>query len=176
MSVSLILVPAALAVAGLAGGAGVFGAMSQRDEASESAAAPRPSTVPVAPVPSSVTVQTRMKDADLLSAALRDLGAAQVDRTGDELTAVVDDLELRMTRDAEGIWAAFITGADGREANRAEAESLVQRMDSAYAHQVQQAVAERIRSRADSAGFELVSESRQDDDSVTMVLSVRDAR
>jgi len=168
MSVSLLLVPAALAVAGIVAGAGTAGALSQREKETQS-------SDPVAG-PTSVAVQTRMKNADLLGAALQDIGATQVAQSGDELSAVVGDLELQMTRDAEGIWTAHIVGADGREASRSEAEALIERMDAAYARQVQQAVATRIRERADAAGFELMSESRQDDDSVTMVLSVRDVR
>ena len=39
---------------------------------------------------------------------------------------------------------------------------------------MQQTVASRIRERAASAGFELVSETRDDDDTVTMVLDVKD--
>ena len=64
--------------------------------------------------------------------------------------------------------------ADGRELAEAEAAELVSRLDAAYALRVQQTVAARIRERAASAGFELVSESRDDDDTVTMVLDVKD--
>ena len=56
----------------------------------------------------------------------------------------------------------------------AEATALIQRLDAAYALRVQHAVAERIRTRADTAGFELVSETRDEDDTVTMVLNVKD--
>lgn len=167
MSVSLLLVPAALAIAGVIGGAGVAGAMSQREEETAPAGGGGPT---------SVAVQTRMKDASLLGAALHDLGAVNVHNSDGALTATIDDLELRMTRDAEGIWAAHVAGSDGREAHRAEAEQLIARLDAAYARQVQQAVAARIRDRADDAGFELMSESRESDDSVTMVLSVRQER
>ncbi|WP_309128553.1 hypothetical protein [Microbacterium sp.] len=168
MSVSLILIPAALAIAGVVGGAGAVGIASQTDRQAYAPAGPGGAA--------SVAVQTRMRDAALLSAALRELGASAVDLQGDELSAVVGDLALTMTRDADGIWAARITGADGREAVLAEAEELIGRVDAAYAGQVQRAVAARIRERADDAGFELLSESREDDDSVTMVLSVRDQR
>lgn len=168
MSVSLILIPAALAIAGVIGGAGAAGIAAQSDATD---------TAPVSGAgPASVQVQTRMKDAALLGAALQDLGAETVDVDGDALTAVIGDLALRMTRDDQGVWTAHVTGADGREAGRAEAESLIARMDAAYARRVQQAVAERIRDRADEAGFELLSESRENDDSVTMVLAVRDQR
>jgi hypothetical protein len=53
------------------------------------------------------------------------------------------------------------------------ASDLVARLDGAYAARVQSAVAARIRAQADSAGFELVSETRDEDATVTMVLNVR---
>lgn len=167
MSVSLILVPAALAIAGVVGGVGAAGVVSQTE------AETKPSG---GSAPASIAVQTRMKDATLLGAALQGLGASAVEVGSSELTALVDDLELRMTRNDEGIWTAHVTGADGREADRSEAESLIERVDAAYAREVQRAVAARIRDRADAAGFELMSESRESDDSVTMVLSVREER
>ncbi|MGF2947810.1 hypothetical protein [Microbacterium alcoholitolerans] len=170
MSVSLILVPAALAVAGIVGGIGVAGVQSQTEAGQTDAAQrPRGGATPL-------QVQTRMRDADLLASALRDLGAASVQTVAGELTAVVGDLALRMTRDEEGIWTAHVAGSDGRDADVADATALIERMDAAYARRVQQEVAARIRARADDAGFELLSESREQDDSVTMVLSVREQR
>lgn len=168
MSVSLILIPAALAIAGVVGGAGAAGIASLSD-AQESSSAGSGGAAPVA-------VRTRMKDAGLLAAALRELGASAVDLRGEQLSAVVRDLALSMHRDDGGIWAARITGVDGREAGLEEAEELIRRVDAAYARQVQHAVAARIRDRAEDAGFELLSEAREDDDSVTMVLSVREQR
>lgn len=170
MSVSLILVPAALAVAGIVGGIGVAGVQSQTDAGQRDAApSPRGAATPL-------RVQTRMKDADLLASALRDLGAETVQTVDGELTAIIGDLSLRMTRDEDGIWTAHVAGSDGHDADVTDATALIERMDAAYARRVQQAVAARIRARADDAGFELVSESREQDDSVTMVLSVREQR
>ncbi|UNK72233.1 hypothetical protein [Microbacterium sp. H1-D42] len=180
MSVSLLLIPAALAVAGIVGGIGAAGVQSQSGAENTRAAKPgkgapaRPATADEHATP--VQVQTRMKNADLLASALHDLGATSVGTVDGELTAVVDDLSLRMTRDADGIWTAHVAGADGRDADVGDATALMTRIDTAYARRVQQEVAARIRTRADDAGFELVSESRQEDDSVTMVLSVRDGR
>ena len=165
MSVSLILVPAALAVAGIVGGVGVAGVQSLSTTDAEQSS-PRGATP--------LQVQTRMKNAGLLASALHDLGAGSVQTADGELTATVGDLSLRMTRDDEGIWTAHVTGADGRDADVAEATALIERMDAAYARRVQQEVASRIRARADDAGFELLSESREQDDSVTMVLGVRE--
>ncbi|MEJ1086895.1 hypothetical protein WDU99_01035 [Microbacterium sp. Mu-80] len=175
MSVSLLLIPAALAVAGVVGGIGVAGVQSQSGtDASQKSGKSAPGReIPADETVTPLQVQTRMKNAGLLASALHDLGATSIDTVDGELTAVVDDLSLRMTRDADGIWTAHVTGTDGREADVSDATALMTRIDGAYARRVQQEVAARIRARAADAGFELVSESRQSDDSVTMVLSVR---
>ncbi|MBW9092533.1 hypothetical protein JNB62_02415 [Microbacterium jejuense] len=171
MSVTLILIPAALAAATAISAAGGIGALSQlgreheEDETATGGAesGPRP-----------IEVRTRMKDPDLLGDALRDIGATAVRLDGDALSAAIDGVELDMTRSEDGVWAAHFQRADGRELAESEAADLVARLDAAYALRVQQAVAARIRDRAASAGFELVSESRDQDDTVTMVLDVKD--
>jgi hypothetical protein len=94
--------------------------------------------------------------------------------TATGISAELDGLAIAMTRTPESIWAAHLERLDGHELAESEATGLVQRLDSAYALRVQQVVAERIRSRADTAGFELVSETRDDDDTLTMVLNVKD--
>jgi hypothetical protein len=171
MSVTLILIPAALAAATAISAAGGIGALTQlgRDEKAEETGAaaalsgPRP-----------IEVRTRMKDPDLLGAALGDIGATRVSLEDGELTAVIDGVELTMTRSEDGVWAAHFVREDGRELAQTDAAALVAQLDTAYALRVQQTVAARIRERAASAGFELVSESRDDDDTVTMVLDVKD--
>jgi len=170
MSVTLILIPAALAAATAISAAGGIGALSQfgRDDETESTGA----AVESGPRP--IEVRTRMKDPDLLGDALRDIGATGVTFDGDALSAVVEGVELTMTRSEDGVWAAHFVREDGRELAEGDAAELVARLDAAYALRVQQTVAARIRERAASAGFELVSESRDDDDTVTMVLDVKD--
>lgn len=166
MSISLILVPAALAAAAALGGTGVLGAVAQNRDATTEPGAP-PAAVPIA-------VQTRMKDANLLAAALADLGATDTSLVDGELTATIDGLELVMSRTEDDVWGAHLSRLDGHEVTEADAAELMTRLDAAYARHVQQAVAERIRARADQAGFELVSETRDEDDTVTMVLNVRE--
>lgn len=168
MSVSLILIPAAIAAVTAISATGVGGILSlggraEAEESSDVGDAARP-----------VAVQTRMKDPELLGDALRDIGALNVSVTGDGITAELDELTIAMTRTPEGIWAAHLERLDGHELAASDATALVQRLDAAYALRVQQAVAERIRSRADTAGFELVSETRDEDDTLTMVLNVKD--
>lgn len=176
MSVSLLLVPVALAVAasvGTAGIAGIASTFSSNDD-NETEAERTPATADTAREAATVSVRTRMKDPTLLGAALEDIGALRVRVGGDEVSATIEGVTVTMTKTPEGIWAAHFTAVDGRDVDAAEASALVSRLDAAYATRVQQAVAERIRTRADAAGFDLVSETRDADDTVTMVLNVKD--
>jgi len=172
MSVSLILIPAALAAVTAITAAGGIGALAQTGGTRGGDRAETDAVGEDGPRP--VSVRTRMKDPDLLADALRDIGATDVVQDGDDLTAVIDGVELAMTRSAEGVWAAHFHRADGLELAETDAAVLVEGLDTAYALRVQQTVATRIRERAASAGFELVSETRDDDDTVTMVLDVKD--
>lgn len=168
MSVSIILIPAAIAAiaSAAAGGAatagvgvGIAGAitsMTRRDGREVDV----------------VQVRTRMKDRGLLAQALGDLGAVDVE-VGDEVAATVDGVQLLMQQ-TDGIWGATFTAAKGEpEVTTAVATKLAERLDAAYAARVQAAVAERIREKATDAGLELVSEAVDDDQTVTMTLNVR---
>ncbi|GLW28503.1 hypothetical protein [Actinoplanes regularis] len=148
MSVSLLLVP--LALAGVA-------AVQARAERRQDGM-----TV--------VRVGTRMRDVTLLADALRDTGATVTSSSGSALTAAWDEQLLAFSRDAEGIWSAH---ASGMPAERAI--ELVTAVDAAYGRRVQQAVLERIRDRAPTAGLRLESESVQDDASVRLVFEVERA-
>jgi hypothetical protein len=172
MSVSLILIPAALAAATVIGATGTAGILSLGDTEDEEAGASTAERGESGPRP--LAVRTRMKDPDLLRMALAALDATDVRGEAGVLSALVDGLEVTLSRTPEDVWAAHVARADGLEITDAAATGLIERLDSAYAREVQRAVAERIRSRADAAGFELVSETREDDETVTMVLNVRD--
>lgn len=177
MSVTLLLIPAALAAVTAAGATGLGGVLSIAMGGDESAVEPEARDVPDVeerPAPATVVVRTRMKDAGLLAAALESIGATGIRAGAEQIDATVDDVELRLTRTPEEIWQIHAERSTGADLTVAEAGELVERLDSAYAAQVQQAVAARIRGRASEAGFELVSETRDEDDTVTMVLTVKD--
>lgn len=161
MSVTLILIPLALAAAAAAGGVGVLGATTMAKSDVESGPAP------------AVRVRTRMKDSTLLATALENLGATGVTVSGSRVEASVDGVSLTMTVTDEGVWEAHVESLDGRTVTEATATELVQQLDASYAALVQQAVAEKIRLRAEDSGFDLVSETRDVDNTVTMVLNVR---
>ena len=168
MSVTITLLPLALAAAGLLGGGGLVTAATVAGGSREGSGGGPARTE------RAVQVQTRMKDLTLLDGALGDIGADAVDVGGNEVRATIDGMEVTMTRDADGVWqsrfvAPGLTDAQLRDAGT----SVIERLDAAYAVRVQRAVAARIRERADGAGFELTGES-QDEDTLTMVLTVRD--
>lgn len=162
MSVTILLIPVALAAASLAGGTGLAAAFRSREDSGNTMAPD-----------ASISVRTRMKDRGLLALALADIGAVDVSAGDAEVTAVIDGHRLTMTLTEDDVWEAHVERADGLAVDDAVARDMLSRLDSAYAGRVQSAVAERIRARADSAGFELVSETRDDDATVTMVLNVR---
>lgn len=168
MSVSIILIPTFLipaiasAVAGVTGTAAVAaGAVANLPAGAQ------------AQEPTVMQVRTRMKDRALLAQALKDLGAVDVE-VGDQVAATIDGVNLVMQSTPEGVWAANFTSKDpSGEVTTTQATKLAERLDAAYAARVQEAVAARIRDKAEDAGLDLVSERVEDDQSLTFVLNVR---
>lgn len=146
MSVSLVLVPLALAAVGAW--------QARRAEVDE-----EDRTVQ--------HVQTRMRDEGLLAAALTDTRAA-VTRSSDGLLADWQGVHAEFRRDPQGIWQVDLTG----DVDQDKAAGIVVAIDQAYGRQVQQAVLARLRERAPSAGMAVASETVEDDDSVTLVLDL----
>ncbi|MQA25920.1 MAG: hypothetical protein GEU94_10680 [Micromonosporaceae bacterium] len=147
MSVSVLLVPLALAAA-----AAVTGVAAGRDAQGRVVC----------------QVRTRMRDANLLGAALRESGG--VVSTDDTGAVHADWQQSRATfqRDQDGIWSAHFTG----EVDESRAVEITRAVDVAYGRQVQQAVLQRLRERAGSAGLRLESEMVADDHSVQLVFQV----
>jgi hypothetical protein len=158
MSVSVLLIPAAIAAV-----AAVNSAIDNKAKNREAAKAQE------AAVPQ-VQVRTRMRDLNLLQAALADTQAQVTRAAADSLEAAWADATAVFERDAEGIWQVHFSGED---VDRRRAAEIVQAIDDAYARRVQQAVVRKLRERAHTAGLELASETVEEDQSVTMVLNVR---
>jgi hypothetical protein len=158
MSVSVLLIPAAIAAV-----AAVNSAIDNKAKNREAANAQE------AAVPQ-IQVRTRMRDLDLLQAALADTKAQVTRAAADSLEAAWADTTAVFDRDAEGIWQVHFSGED---VDRRRAAEIVQAIDDAYARRVQQAVVRKLRERAHTAGLELASETVEEDQSVTMVLNVR---
>ncbi|MFC5931085.1 hypothetical protein D6T64_13790 [Cryobacterium melibiosiphilum] len=161
MSVTLILLPLAFAAAAAAGGVGALGAaVTARTGHGTNGADAAPE----------IRVRTRMKDSTLLADALANLGATAINVARSRVTAEVGGRLLTMTLTEDAVWEAHLEGTGVTVAGATE---LLQQLDTQYAALVQQAVAAKIRERAGGAGFELVSETRESDNTVTMVLAVR---
>ena len=146
MSVSLILVP--LAVAAVSAAHGVRSARDDRQQVV-------------------CQVQTRMRDASLLAAALRATGA-EVTVEDRKIVAAWKGVRARFTLNQDEIWEAHFTGA----VDEARAVEIVHAIDAGYGLQVQRAVLERLREQAPAAGLRLESESVAADSSVRLVFAV----
>ncbi|MGX1810004.1 hypothetical protein ACWIGI_30175 [Nocardia sp. NPDC055321] len=145
MSISLVLVPLAVAAATKAATAG-------------------------GPTRSNTcTVSTRLRDPRLLTLALGDTGATATASGPDAIDAAWTDIVAQLRRGPDGIWQAHFTGT-GDEQRCVE---KVLAVDRAYGQRVQAEVVHKLRDRAPRAGMTLVSETVDADRSVTMVLEVR---
>ncbi len=145
MSISLVLIPLAVAAAAKA---------AARDS----------------PAPQVCTVSTRMRDTRLLVAALGDTGATATVLSDDDIDVRWADLTARLRRDPDGIWAVDFTGTD----DTARCIDTITAVDAAYGLRVQAEVVERLRERAPAAGMAVLSESAAANGEVTMVLEVRE--
>ncbi|MEV5690899.1 hypothetical protein [Micromonospora globbae] len=146
MSVSLILLPLAVAAV-----AAAHGATAGRDEDGRVVC----------------QVQTRMRDESLLTAALADT-AAVVAADRDAITADWAGVRAVFQRGDDGIWSAHFTG----DVDERRAVEIVGAVDAAYGRQVQRAVLERLRAQAPAAGLRLESEEVTEDASVRLVFAV----
>jgi hypothetical protein len=116
------------------------------------------------------TVQTRMRDPELLAAALRD---AQAVVTGDRDGLVADwaGVRARFSRDESQIWRAHFTG----DVDEAKAVQIVGAVDAAYGRQVQAAVLDKLTARAPGAGLRLESRTVTAESAVRLVFAVERA-
>ncbi|GLI03603.1 hypothetical protein [Phytohabitans aurantiacus] len=146
MSISLILVPLAVAAV-----AAVNGARSTRDATGQVVC----------------EVRTRMRDERLLAAALEETGAA-VTADEREIAAQWAGVRAAFARDTEGVWSAHFTG----DVDESRAVEIIRAVDVGYGRQVQRAVLERLRERAPAAGFSLESETITEDAGVRLVFAV----
>lgn len=146
MSVSLILVPLAVAAV-----SAVYGAQAGRDGDGRVVC----------------QVQTRMRDETLLAAALSEARAV-VTLDDQAIVAAWDGVHARFLRGQDGVWSAHFTG----DVDEQRAVDIVRAIDAGYGRQVQRVVLERLRERAPAAGLRLESESVGEDASVRMVFAV----
>lgn len=114
------------------------------------------------------TVSTRLRDPRLLVLALGDTGG-RVTATGpDSIDVEWAELAAQLSRDADGIWQAHFTGTTDEQ----RCIASIMTVDAAYGRRVQAEVLHKVRERAPQAGMTLVSETANNDASVTVVLEV----
>jgi hypothetical protein len=116
-------------------------------------------------------VGTRMKDPMLLAAALSDAGA-DVRWQGEELISRWPDGEVRFTREHDGPTPGIWTAHASDDLGETRAVELVRLVDHAYGRQVQRVVVERVKHRSAEAGMRIESETVDDDTNVTLVLAL----
>lgn len=155
MSVSLLLIPAAMAA--------LPAALSAAATAVEKALNPADEAV-------QFRVQTRMKDLGLLQLAIADTGGTVRKAGAGRITAVWQEADAVFSRGADGVWAVHF---DGPGASHDQAATILQSLDAAYARRVQAAVVQRLKERAGGANLQLQSETVEEDRTVTLILNVR---
>ena len=92
-------------------------------------------------------VETRWRHTALLAQSLDDLGANAIEATVDSTSATIN-----------GVAVTFARGADG--------------IITAYTRRVQDVVYHRVRQRVSELGYEVDSETVDDDETITLVVNV----
>ncbi len=110
-------------------------------------------------------VETRLKDSALLAQALQAMGGTSVEVDGGVVQAVLGIRKISFRADSNGVLIAHVDTKD-----QEEAISLLLEVDKQYGLQVQTAVVERVKQRANGLGMNLVSQIKSEDGSINIVL------
>lgn len=145
MSVTLALIPVAIAVAG---------AIATRKEGHQDP-------------PNSFRLETRTRDEELLKAALERYGCESV-AVSETIDSTLDSTHMRFERDESGIFSALFMGDITVE----HARAFVTELDEEYTLLVQQRVYQNLISRAKERGLTIESDEVQEDNSVVITLRV----
>jgi hypothetical protein len=114
-----------------------------------------------------LNVETRMKNRDMVSASLQDMGYL-VQEDGDSLVAQRGDESLVLFKNEEDLWVSQFSSGVSEE----QAVDRLQELDKAYGKRVQAALLEKIQSRVSDSNMKVVSQQTNQDESVTMTLQV----
>lgn len=147
MSLEIILIPLAIAL--------ITKAVTNADENVPNASAHQ------------VSVETRMKNQDLLVNAMQRTGCT-VTATQNEIAGNFHSILFTFKRDESGIWnATFVAGTTLQAATQ-----IIQAIDKTYGLEVQSEVLRKIKDRAPQNGMTLESETINEDLSISLVLAV----
>lgn len=144
MSVTLALIPIAIAVAG---------AIATRKESQDH--------------PNSFCLGTRMKDENLLKAALENYGCRSV-AMRETIDSTLNGTRILFERNEQGVFEAAFIGDISTE----HAQTFLVELDEEYTHLVQQQVYENLLSRARQRGLVMESEEVQEDNSIVLTFKV----
>lgn len=145
MSVTLVLIPVAIAVAG---------AISTRKERSQE-------------LSNSFSLETRMKDEELLKAALENYGCKSVVME-ETIDSTLDGTRILFERNEQDVFEVVFVG----DISTDHARTFVAELDEEYTQLVQQQVYENLLSRARQRGLVMESEEVQEDNSIVVTFRV----
>lgn len=151
MSTGLELIPFAIAA-----GVGVIGRYRAR-RAEEQALGPPP-----------YSFETRMRDEQLLGAAVAALDASARRREGAVGVTEVAGTPLSLARTESGTFEALFPGT----VPQAQAQTVLEQLDAEYTRLVQERVYEQVVERAQQQGLALESERVEEDNSIVLTLRV----
>lgn len=113
-------------------------------------------------------VATRWRHEGLLSQALGDLGAENLSTSKGETSATINGIATTFSRGADGTMTAHLP----QDTDIEGATAIVNQVDSAYTRRVQDAVYRRVRQRASELGYQVESETVDEDETITLVVNV----
>jgi hypothetical protein len=113
-------------------------------------------------------VETRWRHPGLLAQALDDLDAQGVTAATERTSATVNSIAVTFIRGTDGTMTAHFP----RDTDVDDAMSVVNEVDAAYTRRVQDAAYRRIRQRVTELGYEVDSETVDDDETITLVVNV----
>lgn len=114
-----------------------------------------------------VSVETRMKNENLLQNAMRNIGCTTSMANG-EIAASLNSIYFKFKKNSQGIWSVNFVAGTSKEV----AQQIIGKIDKAYGIEVQAEVVRKIRERAPQSGMTLESETINEDSSITLVLAV----
>lgn len=152
MSVILVLLPAVyLAPLAVGAAAAAVKAIESRSQKS-----------------SSVRVETRMKNKDLVAEAISNLGY-EVTLREDSIVGASEKATLMMSLNAEGLWQCHFSGEQTVDG----ATETLQNLDREYGKLVQRELLRRLENRLPQTNMQKVAEVTNPDMSVTVTLEVQ---
>jgi hypothetical protein len=113
-------------------------------------------------------IETRWRHPGLLTQALQDLDAANISAVPNSISATINGIATMFGRREDGILIAHFP----QNTDIDDALAIVDQVDAAYTRRVQDAVYQRIRTRVTELGYDVHSETVDDDETITLVVNV----